>query len=1155
MSDPYRQAVQPASDDALTALVETGPVSRNAGMRALFEESQVTDRLLGFIASDDRRARDDQRARVFGEGYRNELAPEAANETYGVEGYLKFDKPVNAARAAEMHRQAELRRYREETASRADLSGAEAIGASIAGAATDPVMLPTWFIGGGASALRAMRVAPAATRLGNVGRGALVGTIDGITGGVAAEALNASARLGTGEDYSFTNDGIRNVLFGAAFGSVIGGAVGATASPARPRPRGAIPDLIASRAQAAGLNPADIIRIAELESGLNPNAKNPRSSAGGLFQFIDDTARGMGLRNRMDPAQATDAAVRLAQQNTSTLRRVLGRDPDGAELYLAHQQGAGGATEILRDPNRSAVDALRAAGVRDPLRSITLNGGRADMTAGEFAGIWRRKFGGGPSLDAVTPARPPRALAGLTENERVGAFAEAIEALADDAPVSLGALVARDGLSLLDEASAVPSINGRWLEADTAVTRRGAEVPVRFAVVELRDLKTSHDDDLFPVADYPGQLQPRDRTRAGSQAANFELERDLNPSLLMRDKAASGGAPIVSPDGVVESGNGRTIALRRSAQTGTEAWARYTAELERQGIDVSGFDRPVLVRMRSEPMTGADRAELARSLNEAPTEAFSPAEQARGDARRVDADLIGLIEGDDVFAAANRPFLRGFVQRVAPGDANALTDARGAISTAGRSRVQAALVQAAYGDDALTAALFETTDAGLRGVGQALADAAPAWAKMRAEAPAEMDLTPALTSAVALMREARAGRISMGELLETRLGQMGLFGGEAITPETEALIRLMYRDEALTKPRGSERIADALRTYARGAAQTPAGPDLFGATPDGKAFLDTLIQKYAGAEGEGRTGLAYAGGDEPLWSTRELSGAAAEPAGLDLRPAEPDGQRSGGTRQQPEGQRGAGDAGATDGIAERLKAAGVDGVTVAADEGHGPVLAGLEDRWDDAVEALTALKTGDAKGVLAHPAVGRIDVVWGREATTPQKSDGWGLAKILQKHPEVIADLPERLARMEVTKVLPDRINLASPDDRAAVRLDWDGEAKTWLVTAFAKDGKGGRPGDGTSVSAALDGPAPSPNRSARTDIGPSAPQAKATPQTRLAALIDADPELKALMADTQALAAEAGVTIEPSTGAADPSTVAEAIRAAAVCLASEFVA
>lgn len=996
MSDPYRQDAASASRDDLTALAETGPVSRRAGLGAVFDEAQVTDRLLGFIVSDDRRARDEQRGRVFGQQFANELTPEEANETYAVEGYLHFDAPVNAARAVEMHRQAGLRRYREETASRADLSAAETIGASLLGGATDPVMLPTWFIGGGAAALRAMRVAPAAELLGNVGRGAAVGAIDGLTGGAVAEGINAAARLGAGEDYSFLNDGLRNVLFGAALGASVGVGVGALSPPSPARARGALDERIVGAAQARGVDPATALRIRQLENaGADPDARPTRngrrlSSAHGLFQITDRTWRGLGGGDRSDVARQIELGVENIARERDGLRQALGRDPQGWEIYLAHQQGQGGARALLGQPDGDAISVLTPVlershpgqGAALARQAVVNNGGRVGMTAGEFSGLWRRKFGGGASLEALTPARPPRALAGLTENERVGAFVEAIEAVADDAPVSLGAALARDGLSALDEATAVPSIHGRWLEADTAVTRRGGEIPVRFAVVELRDLKTSHDDDLFPVANYPRQLQPRDRTRAGSQAANFELERDLNPSLLMRDKAASGGAPIVSPDGVVESGNGRTIALRRSAQTGTEAWGRYQAELAKQGIDVSGFDRPVLVRMRSEAMRGADRAEMARSLNEAPTEAYSPAEQARGDARRVDGELLSLIEGDDVFAAANRPFLRGFVARVAPGDANALTDARGAISAAGRTRVQAALVQAAYGDDQLTAALFETMDPGLRGVGQALADAAPAWARMRAEAPPQMDITPALTSAVALMREARAGRMTVRDLLETRLGQMGLFGGEAVTQETEALIRLMFRDEALSKSRASERIAEALRDYARGAAATPAGPDLFGNTPDGRAFLDTLIQKYSRAEGDGQRGLAYAGGDEPLWSTRELSGGAAGPAGLDLRPAGAERDGRGGAGQQPEGGAGAGGAG------------------------------------------------GEGQGTA-----GRL------------------------------------------------------------------------------------------------------------------------TPEARLAAFIDADPELKALVADTEALAAEAGVTVEPSTGAEDPSTVAEAIRAAAVCLATEFVA
>ena len=43
----------------------------------------------------------------------------------------------------------------------------------------------------------------------------------------------------------------------------------------------------------------------------------------------------------------------------------------------------------------------------------------------------------------------------------------------------------------------------------------------------------------------------------------------------MGDVSAAAGAPIVSPDGVVESGNGRTIALRRAAAKGAPAYAQY----------------------------------------------------------------------------------------------------------------------------------------------------------------------------------------------------------------------------------------------------------------------------------------------------------------------------------------------------------------------------------------------------------------------------------------------------------------------------------------------------------------------------------------------------------------------------------------------------
>jgi hypothetical protein len=134
-----------------------------------------------------------------------------------------------------------------------------------------------------------------------------------------------------------------------------------------------------------GLPQGYLERTAFIESKGNPNAKNPKSSAGGLFQFIDGTAKQYGVKDRFDPVQATDGAVDLAVDNKRKLTAALGREPTGAELYLAHQQGGTGASRLLSNPTAKAVDIVGAEAVR-------LNGGNADMTAGEFANLWLDKY-------------------------------------------------------------------------------------------------------------------------------------------------------------------------------------------------------------------------------------------------------------------------------------------------------------------------------------------------------------------------------------------------------------------------------------------------------------------------------------------------------------------------------------------------------------------------------------------------------------------------------------------------------------------------------------------------------------------------------------------------------------------------------------------
>lgn len=127
--------------------------------------------------------------------------------------------------------------------------------------------------------------------------------------------------------------------------------------------------------------------MAHIESSMNPAAKNPRSSAGGLFQFIDSTARRYGLygNDRFDAQKATDAAGRLARDNARILKPTIGRSPTGGELYLAHQQGGAGARKLLRDRNANAVSVVGSAQVK-------LNGGNESMTAGQFADLWINKY-------------------------------------------------------------------------------------------------------------------------------------------------------------------------------------------------------------------------------------------------------------------------------------------------------------------------------------------------------------------------------------------------------------------------------------------------------------------------------------------------------------------------------------------------------------------------------------------------------------------------------------------------------------------------------------------------------------------------------------------------------------------------------------------
>lgn len=130
---------------------------------------------------------------------------------------------------------------------------------------------------------------------------------------------------------------------------------------------------------------------------------------------------------------------------------------------------------------------------------------------------------------------------------------------------------------------------------------------------------------------------------------------------------------------------------------------------------------------------------------------------------------------------------------------------------------------------------------------------------------------------------------------------------------------------------------------------------------------------------------------------------------------------------------------------------GAQGLSQGDEHGpFGPVLRGFARDAKGAVAKLREMQAGEALGALHHPAVGDIDLVWGEEGTG--SSDGYGLAKIIKYHPEVVDDLQGALDHMIEVSRTANRVQLESADHRAGVRLEWDEYAKTWLLTAFRQD-------------------------------------------------------------------------------------------------------
>lgn len=430
--------------------------------------------------------------------------------------------------------------------------------------------------------------------------------------------------------------------------------------------------------------------------------------------------------------------------------------------------------------------------------------------------------------DAEVRAANPLGPTVAGEQAHVSAMTKAAQDMEAGRPVDVQPIVAEARAEAPSAGLDLPRPSNDLSGPPRVYTPSGRAVDVEYRVVEADTLTSSHSADGTVNPAFPADLQPRDRTRLASQTQIAEMAGQLQPERLGRSPDAATGAPIVGPDMVVESGNGRVGAIRTAYEQGGDAAARYREWVIGQDPAAEGLRNPVLVAVRKTEMDPAARAEFARDANGATAARMSPTELALADARRLDDAALGRLTSGDVTAAGNRGFVRSFLDRLPASERGSLVDAAGALNQEGRKRIEGALLGKAYGDAAVIGRIVEAADSDIRAIGGALLDVAGPWAKLRAavargDLPAGMDVTNDLLASVRMVAEARASGRAVSELAQ----QMGLFGDD-LSVVGRQLLAGLFRDEALSKPAGRARVAEMLAGYLDEASKNSAGARLFG---------------------------------------------------------------------------------------------------------------------------------------------------------------------------------------------------------------------------------------------------------------------------------------------------------------------------------------
>lgn len=349
---------------------------------------------------------------------------------------------------------------------------------------------------------------------------------------------------------------------------------------------------------------------------------------------------------------------------------------------------------------------------------------------------------------------------------------------------------------------------------------------MRHELVDMDSIQASNTASGAINPKYDPSLQPRDRSRASSQAQITEVARKLNPDVLTTDfHRIDAGSPIIDKHGNVLSGNGRTLALQRAGEMHPEKLKEYRDAIKAQareaGIDPATIDKmknPVLVRRLQ---GDTDPAAFAREANSSGTLRMSPLEQAKVDASSIGNDhmlKLHVTEGQDIDRSLrdknNKAFVADFLSTVPANERANLLTRDGDLNQMGLYRIKAAVYTRAFPGthgERMAESMLESLDPDVKQIQTGISGGLPALSRAQSlihsgQRERDLDISEDLAKTIDVYARikdnpALTAGTPASQLVRKYLDQSSMFGRELNDEQERMLVHIDSISRSPTKVR------------------------------------------------------------------------------------------------------------------------------------------------------------------------------------------------------------------------------------------------------------------------------------------------------------------------------------------------------------------